>query len=203
MSTNNDQYDQFDQWVDQWDKAQEEGIFEKPETPHTPSAQSADSSFFGYTNNLNADSSIEEPDAHYWDSVYELSKDCGVEERKLDDDPHADDLDGDLIQEDIDVDPKYMADSMLKSANPVRPSSVGKDQDVSSPVSVGATYDVSDLEQLEKVKTKLHNLIGKLNGMEAVGKSDAKLEQQIASLSKQLDEISDSLNRSVPSQQGD
>lgn len=199
----NDKYDQFNQWVDQWDKAQEEGIFDDGNPTPVPSSQTGNSSFFGYTNDNSTDQ-VKEFDAAYWDSVYALSKTYSPDDdRQLDDDPHADHLSGELIQEDFEVDAKHMANTMLKSPNPIRPSSIGKDTDVHNPVSMGATYDVTDIEELEKVKIKLHGLIDKLNSLNGHGQSNAKLEQQIAALSKQIDEMSDNLNRCVPNPQGD
>ncbi len=195
-----DKQDQFDQWVDQWDDAQKKGIFDEPEKSNSKSPKKV-GSFFGLQQEPLPDASAH--DAEYWDKVYELSNDYGSPVSDLDDDPHADHLEGDLIQEDVKVDAKDMAGAMRNSPNPIRPASMGKDQELDNPVSIGATYDVGDLEELEKVKLKLHSLIDKLNGLEANGQANGKLEQQIATLSKQIDEMSDNLNRNLPNQQGD
>jgi hypothetical protein len=203
MSTNNDRYDQFNQWQADWEKALEDGVFDDPNKAPVPSSQAGSSSFFGYNNSPEAQEKVKEPDGAYWDSVYELSKLYSTDDRNLDHDPHADHLEGDLMQEEVEVDVKKMANSMIQSPNPIRANSFGKDQDLTNPISTGATYDIADLESLEKVKLKLHGLIDKLNGLEGNGQGGGKLEQQIAALSKQIDEMSDNLNRGVPSNQGD
>lgn len=192
--------DNFDTWVDQWDKAVKSGLFDEPNKQEPPkvNSQTTQSNFFGQTN-YNTESKPSEPDTKYWNDVYKLSKEYGNDPNALDDY-----LNGDLLQEETQVDTKQFNKSMAYSPNPVRPSSVGKDQDIRNPVSVGATYDVADLEGLNNLKLKLHDLLSKLNSME--GRSlpgSPKLESQINALQRQIDELSDGLSKGIPSSQGD
>jgi len=102
-------------------------------------------------------------------------------------------LSGDLIQEKLDH--KSVGQAIMDSPNPIQPTSVGVDQDIKNPNSMSATYSVGDLERLEGLKLKLHGLLDKLNTMEGLGKSATKLESQITSLNKQIDDLSDSLSK--------
>lgn len=111
--------------------------------------------------------------------------------------------DSELIQEEVKVNPKDMAKAMVNSPNPIKPHTMGMDQDMTDPVSMGATYDVADLEQLNDLKVKLHGLLDKLNTMHGFGEATSKLESKIAEVQKQIDEISNGLSKGVPSQQGD
>jgi len=194
----NTSYEQFDTWCNQWEEAMKKGTFETPNQGPNVSVQTADSNFFGMVNH-NPSDSPKEPDTKYWSDVYSLSKEYGSDSQMLDDY-----LSGDLIQEEVAVDKKAFVKTMASSPNPIRPASVGMDQDVNSPLSVGATYDVPDLQNLETLKTKLHDLLVKLNSMEGKSQSGSpKLESQIQSLQKQIDELSDNLSRGIPSQLGD
>ena len=98
------------------------------------------------------------------------------------------------------ADLKQATKKIADAPNPVVASSIGKDQDISDPVVGGNTYSPEDLIQLDSLKVKLHDLLSKLNAMEGSGKTDAKLENQIESLNKQIDELSDSLSVSTPLQ---
>ena len=189
------QYDDFEKWVDQWDAALKTGAFDTPKNQPMPSAQSAPESFFGIRQSAPS-ADVKSDDARYWSDVYKLSRDFR-------DDDYLGGEDHEVIQEEVAVDTKKMAKSLSNSPNPIRPSSIGMDQDIRNPLSVGATYDVSDLTNLEALKVKLHGLLDKLNAMEGRGQSGAKLESQIQSLQRQIDEFSDNLATSVPSQQGD
>lgn len=188
-------YEDLEGWVQKWDKAQEEGIFDKPEGPPAISKQTVTPDYFNLTHDeTSEDAPLNECDSKYWSDLYELTKRYG-------ENVVGDYLSGKL-NEAVSVDKKSMADSLLSSANPIRPSTVGNDKSLTDPVALGATYDVADLQKLEDLKLRLHGLIDKLNGFDTKGGSVTKLESQIESLQKQIDEMSNGLSK-VPSQQGD
>jgi hypothetical protein len=196
-------YNDFEKWQADWDAALKTDAF-KDQKPANPSAATGFTDFFGVSSSKN--SNTKEPDAEYWNNLYGLSNEYAPDANNIEDDSNDvddDHLEGDLMQEEVHVEPKTMAKAMAQSPNPIRPSSIGMDQDVKNPISLGATYDVADLQSLETLKVKLHGLLDKLNGIEGLAGTGAKLESQIASLQKQIDEISDGLAHGVPSNQGD
>lgn len=204
-------YDDLEDWVQKWDKANEDGVFGKSDNaPPIVSKQSQTQNFFGVRQqNYDADQDIEhdedneyaslnECDSKYWSDLYELTKRYGRDSSVVSD------YLGGKLNESVSVDKKDYADSLVSSANPVRPSTVGNDKSLNDPVAMGSTYDVADLQKLDALKVKLHDLIGKLNGFDAIGSSVTKLESQIDSLQKQIDEMSNGFGKSgIPSQQGD
>lgn len=173
------QEDNFEKWVSQWDAAQQKGIFDAPKKDHVPSANNRQGSFFGGLAQNAPSEEVPQEDTDSWNSIYRGSRDYGKEL----------DLDGyeEVIQEETAVETKK------KSANPITAASLGMDQDVKNPASVGATYDIDQLQNLEGLKLKLHNLLSKLNDFEGRGESAAKFESKIQSLQKQIDELSSSL----------
>lgn len=198
-------YDDLEDWVQKWDKANEEGVFGKSDNaPPVISKQSQTQDFFGITqqdvdhDEDNEYASLNECDSKYWSDLYELTKRYGKDSSVVSE------YLGGKLSETTSVDKKSYSDSLVSSANPVRPSTVGNDKDLTDPVAMGSTYDVADLQKLDDLKIKLHNLIDKLNGVEAKGESVTKLENQIDSLQKQIDEMSNNFGKSgIPSQQGD
>ena len=185
--------DQFLTWCDQWEKALDQGVFEDPDKGLEVCPKNGTENFFGFITEEKAVTSIREVDAQYWNDLYNLTKYYGPEAATNN------------YTEEIALDIKKYAKAMSGTANPIRPASVGKDQDLTNPISMGATYDVADLQSLETLKTKLHDLLVKLNSMEGRSQTGStKLESQIKSLQDQIDELSDNLTRTgIPSQIGD
>lgn len=176
--------DDFDKWVSQWDAANQNGTFEAPAKAHMPSTQTAPEGFFG--TRLNSPSeTVPQSDIDYWRDVYSNSRDFMAEP----------DLDDSVLQENK-APKKVIKENKApyKAPNPILTSTLGMDQDVKNPSSVGSTFGVTDLESLENLKLKLHGLLDKLNGFEAASQGVTKLESQIQSLQKQIDELSDSLS---------
>lgn len=93
-----------------------------------------------------------------------------------------------------------------KSANPIYPDSVGKDQDAPKP----AWVDEKVFEEVEKLKKQLYDLEVKLNTEEAGGKKwvekchhpeTKKVWTQIESMRKRIDTLSNNLGlKDEPSQ---
>lgn len=190
-------YNDLQTWADKWDKAVNDRVFDTSNQPPVVSKQVHTPDFF----NVNVDHSEEDgslnEDAKYWVDLYNKTNRFKRPTEKSIKSPSSQ-----VIKENLAVDAKSMVNTMASSPNPVRASSIGKDNGEDSPVAVGTTYGVEEFEKLEDLKIKLHNLIDKLNGFDAMGKA-SKLESQIQSVKKQIDEISDGLSKSIPSQQGD
>lgn len=184
----------FDKWCDQWQAAVDKGIFpeKKPEDNENVG------SYFGFMNKELVKKPITDCDTKYWNDVHDLSRLYGQDPEIL-----CEYL-RNRLHEENDVDLKSLAKDVADSPNPVRPTTVGMDQDITNPVSTGQTYSVDDLKSLDDLKTKLHDLLVKLNSNEGSGNSgSAKLETQIKNLQKQIDEFSDSLSKTgVPGQIG-
>lgn len=161
----------FDAWVSKWDAALEKGIFDPPATPPSTCKATADSSFFGFRQDNHTDS-IERSDSEYWRAINAVA-DGGVEVQRLD-------------EADMGVAP-------LANPNPqpVRRETEGKDQDL-EPRQLGVTFTSEDLEELDSMKKKLHDLGSKVAEMDG---DDRK--SQIEAMIKKIDELSDKLGKVV------
>lgn len=163
---------QFDNWVDMWEKAQASGVFDNAPKPACPSRQTADVSFFG-ASEANPTEGPSDFDAQYWNQIYSLSN--GEEPE--------------MLHEDRNPNPHQ--------PNPVDVASFGTDQDM-KPAPLGMTFDEEDLKKLEGMKMQLHELGDKLAGAMGKGDNFKKFETKIASLTKQIDELSSSMTRPYP-----
>ncbi len=67
--------DQFDNWVDQWEKAQKDGIFKDAPKPASPRNQHTPD-FFGQYPSPN-ENGADQIDAEYWRQVYQMSAGAG------------------------------------------------------------------------------------------------------------------------------
>lgn len=186
MSNQEDYKGEFDNWVDQWTKAQADGIFnDAPKRDHrTPNL-----SFFGMSD-INPDAAesadaTDDPDGNDWNQIYALS--TGNQE---------------LISESIRLSKKEMgekADRIANSANPIRQSSEGKDQDVTDKALNGSILP-EDVQKLDGMKRKLHELENKIAKLD----NNKGVTAQIDSLKKQIDDLSDQLTSGYDiSSQGD
>jgi hypothetical protein len=180
---------EFSKWVQQWDDAQSKGIF-KDDTPQLPdlNKQSSDNSYFGMCNSHSTDD-IPTNDSEYWRQVLAASDPEFKEEMLNENNKKLGD----------------MAKAIAQSPNPVRPHSLGKDQDL-TPQSLGLTYSEQDVEELAGLKLQLHALQDKLNTFECRGQNGKKFESQIQSLQKKIDELSTAMTQAFPNalgQQGD
>jgi hypothetical protein len=208
-------YDDFNKWCDQWEKAQKKGIFKDAPKPIVPTPNYAEEDFFG-NYRPPQESEIGEPDAEYWRQVYDRSQHPGTapdvaepEERIVGSgeedevlhedtlDPYADDEDDSAT--DMPVRPKYnkksledTADAIAKAANPIYHYSKGKDQ---QPRVTKNWSDGDELVELHKIKIQLEKLESKMNAADAVGESAQarKIQKQIAQMWEQIDKLSDSL----------
>jgi hypothetical protein len=160
--------DDFDGWVEKWEKALEDGIFKPaPQLPSTAPHTSHDS-FFGLQQSNQTDY-INPSDSEYWNAIN------GV----------ADGVDMRLDEAYAVVSPRAK-----DGPNPVRRETEGKDQDL-SPHSLGLTFDEGDVEKLSELKTKLHGLQSDVAKMEDNKGYDSKIKAMIA----KIDELSNKMGR--------
>lgn len=181
--------EQLDHWIKQWEDAQAKGII----TVNKPVAKETNTSYFGFQNEKDEKES-DDAEASYWNSLAIAAAPADEQEE--------------LLQEqkkDDNAMTANVAKAIVQSPNPIRPNSVGKDQDL-KPQSLGLTYSEQDIEELAEMKIKLHSLQDQLNSFEGRGQNSRKFESQIDSLKQKIDELSDAMTRGFPfaiSQQGD
>jgi hypothetical protein len=146
--------DDFENWVDKWDKALADGVFkDSPKIPST-APQTSQDSFFGLQQS-NPTDSINSSDADYWRAISSVA-DGGVEMQRIDE--------SDAVSVDL--------------PNPIRKSTEGADQDL-KPGSLGITFSEDDIRQLEEMKVKLHELENKIAAMDDKGDYEAKVKSMI------------------------
>lgn len=183
---NDQEKDQLDQWQAMWDKASNTDAFKPVEQPNV-NPQTSGASFFGHQNTNHPSDEVRQPDAKYWNDLYQASThgfSCGED-------------DVEMLQENDKSKAADMEKAISHSPNPIVQTSVGKDQEP-SPVQLGQTYTIEDLEALAVLKVKLHELEDKLNSIDAKGGQTKQVEGQIASMKKRIDELSDELGRNFP-----
>jgi hypothetical protein len=171
MKDNNE----FNNWVDQWDKALKDGIFKdlpKEDITITNNEPSKES-FFGDLN-INQNSEPSEEEVGYWNDVNNYSEDVVLNEES-----------------------KFKKINKIKSKaanspNRIDFSTVGKDS--KQPSSKGFV-SVDLIEKLRKLKDDLYNLENKSLTKEALGENYKKVEKEIEKLHSIIDDISDELNQ--------
>lgn len=159
----------FDGWVDKWDKALKGDIFkDSPKLPST-APQTSDNSFFGLQQ-TNPTDSISSSDADYWKAISSVA-DGGVDMQRIDE--------------------SDMGNSPLASddPNPVRRETEGKDQELDSRP-LGLTFDEEDIKSLEDMKLKLHELENKIASMD-----DKDYGAQVKAMIEKIDELSNKMCR--------
>jgi hypothetical protein len=175
----------FAKWMEQWEKAQKEGVFASAPKP----SEQPTSDYFGVYR-PKGENVIRDVDAKYWDKVYRLSS-------------HQGDSPDPLLNEDYEpVENKELApttefdgkkigkitDELGGLANPVSPVHRGKDKTSKvTPNWAGG----KDIIELHKMKVQLQKLEDKI-AVDPMQKS--KVDQQIKDLWNKIDELSDSLN---------
>ena len=158
--------DDFDNWVDKWDKALQSDIFKDAPKPPSTSKHTSDDSFFGLQQSNQTDS-IQSSDSEYWRAINAVA-DGGVDMQRIDE-----------------------ADAISVSLpNPIRKSTEGKDQDL-EPNSLGLTFTEDDIKKLEEMKIKLHELQSKIAAMD-----EKDYSSQISAMISKIDELSDKMGQS-------
>lgn len=188
-------YDEFEKWVAIWEKASKEEEFKGASVDKTSDINIE--SFFGIITE-NKDNKTVDPkavDSKYWTDLLNLQTRYGNDKNVL-----SDYLKGKLTNEEVDLPAKDFTAAITKAANPIKPSSVGMDQDPQNLVSLGYTYTAEDLAKLEDLKKDMYDLITKLNQAELQGEDSKKLKTKSEELQKEIDELSDKMTRTVPQQ---
>jgi hypothetical protein len=178
-------------WTDLWEKAQKEGVF-------GDSAQPVPENPIPYASH--EPKGHDNVDKEYWNNVYANSRHAGdapdpfTKPEVLNDwnvvsgdrtTPQPQPLKSDLTDKEKGDVVRTAADA----ANPIEPSSVGKDQNYKP-----NWADVQQLEQLHDMKVNLHELESKLNAGDAMATDKGqKIQKQIDSLRVRMDELSDEL----------
>jgi predicted transcriptional regulator len=157
--------DDFDNWVDKWDKALQSDIFKDAPKPPSTSKHTSDDSFFGLQQSNQTDS-IQSSDSEYWRAINAVA-DGGVDMQRIDE--------ADAIS--------------VNLPNPIRKSTEGKDQDL-EPNSLGLTFTEDDIKKLEEMKIKLHELQSKIAAMD-----EKDYSSQINAMISKIDELSDKMGR--------
>jgi hypothetical protein len=158
--------DDFDNWVDKWDKALQSDIFKDAPKPPSTSKHTSDDSFFGLQQSNQPDS-IQSSDSEYWRAINAVA-DGGVDMQRIDE--------ADAIS--------------VNLPNPIRKSTEGKDQDL-EPNSLGLTFTEDDIKKLEEMKIKLHELQSKIAAMD-----EKDYSSQINAMISKIDELSDKMGQS-------
>jgi|GEM_PF-2790261 hypothetical protein len=175
----------FDDWCEKWEKAKSDGVFENAPNHFVPSQKTANVSFFGATNSDPSDG-VSERDADYWNTVHNMSANGELAPKEV------------FTESVIDKEGiKKVADAIRQSPNPIRPNTIGPDQEL-EPEQLGVTYSEEDLEKIEEAKAKLHEMGDKINSLLGLGKRSEAMEKKMESLKEKLDKLSDELSHSAP-----
>lgn len=163
------QKDELDHFASMWDAAMEKGLFPKIETPKVNQNTSQDS-FFGLVN-THPSEEISDTDKQYWNAINSA----------------YDDVPSGVINE---------SEHKSLPSNPIQKDTLGNDKELDYQ-QLGKTYSEEELNELSELKNKLYSLESKL--MSALGfgdfKNEKKLQEQIKSVKKEIDDLSDSMGR--------
>jgi hypothetical protein len=179
--------DKFDTWVDQWEKAQKDGLFKNAPKPVSPSPQTGDSSFFGLVNTNNS-KDIRDVDAEYWNQLH-----------------HRNDPDPSIMSDAVDFQltenkkANKVANAIFKATNPIRPNSTGEDQAM-EPKQLGVIWSPDDLNKLSEMKVELEKMESKRNRADAEGRKTESVKSQLTKLRKEIDKLSNSMNTAYPNE---
>jgi len=203
--------DQLDKWTDQWDKAQQEGIFDEPSKPKVSDFEANSADFFGnWRPKEEEQTPLRDIDAKYWDNVYKMSTGlsdapdvigAGEEEEVLNEQTPVDvasKVQDKPLRELPDKDALGVKGAELgNTANPIHPWTRGKDQ---RPKITPNFIAGNELSELVNMKFNLYQLEGKLNAAPEFGsyRGDTdnikKIQTQIDELKQRIDFLSNSLS---------
>lgn len=179
-----DKENQFNNWVDQWDKALADGVFKDipKEELRVDTDEPSTSSFFGNLN-INTNSTPSEEDVTYWKDLSNYSEDTILNEAKK-------------AKKTEETEQPKIADLVKKSANNANPivmDTVGKDAK-GKPAKKGFASNKA-IEELAELKKKLHSLENEILTKEALGKDFKNLEKEMKKIYSLIDNVSDELNQ--------
>jgi len=172
-----DHRDELENWQKKWEENQH--LFPKKKE-EIPFAKNTTDSFYGGLSERKEKIDPKDIDSKYWDKVKELVLE-------------GDDGTSILVETAV----QDVAKVMASSPNPVHPNTTGNDDSL-EPRGTGATYTDEDLNELNEMKIKLHELQGKLLTAETKGDDVAKFEKQLNDLKEKIDEFSTMLGQEFP-----
>lgn len=175
--------EKFDNWVDQWEKAQKDGIFKDAEKPISPSSQTASHSFFGLVNTDNS-KDINDADAEYWQKLHQMNDSV--------------DFQG-LINESKKSKAVEIVKAIHNANNPIRPNSTGDDKKLKAK-QLGVIWSPEDIEKLAEMKKKLQELQAKRNAADAQGKNTGAIKSRLEKLVNSIDKLSEEINTAYPNE---
>lgn len=159
----------LDHYKDQWEKALKDGFLEK--SPHLPEKSIPD--FFGQYD-APEETTINECDAKYWQQLYQRT--TGQEPM--------------IVEATTKEQIKEKTNKVAGAANPIIPSTTGKDQDMKVTPNWS---DGKELRELSDLKIRLEKLESQMNAQEGLGKNGSATKSKIDALKQQIDELSDDL----------
>lgn len=188
--------DDINKYAKIWDSALSKGIFTDAPKPPAPAEPEASADFFGQlkTSEYDMDAPLNEGEVKYWSEMAKIAGNRAAYHMPLNE------------ERDVDAPTIKKHSSRLGSTfNPVYPDTVGKDQDLGTPVKVTKNWGVGgkDLNDLEDLKKRLYDLEVKLGqagilkaekGKKKKGDSESTILKGIEDLKKDIDELSDKLN---------
>lgn len=201
MSNFSDYKSELQSWIDQYGKEYDDSVSKRNKNHDRGNIdQKYDVSYYGFPTDeiINENTDLKKSDVKYWNKIKELS--CKYGTTNIDP--------SDLFKEEETIEENSelgnSASAIATSPNPIRHSSVGMDQEMDD-TSLGNTYTIEDLETIEELKKKLHDLEDQLNSLEGLGKSAIRVESKIQSVVKKINDLSDNLsrNKKIISPQGD
>lgn len=200
----------FDQWIDQWAKAQKDGVFKDAPKPAVKKENQYTDDFFG-NHRPQASTELKDVDAQYWNTVYRMSKDMGEAPDVLSDEEHDPAMTGEgpaIISEDAPVGNKNdfklapttkadgknsgkITDELGGLANPVHTSARGKDANNRVTPNWAGGQEIIELFKMKEQLQKLEDKVAADPMVE--NKGTKKIMAQIDALWKKLDDLSDTL----------
>lgn len=193
-----DMMDDINKYAAIWDKALAKGIFDNAPKPPAPAEPQASADFFGQYNSddydINGSMYLNEGEVKYWSEVAKIASGRSAYHMPLNEERE---MDTPTI--------KKHSSRLGSTFNPVYPNTVGKDQDLGTPVKVTQNWGVGgkELNDLADLKKRLHELESKLSqagiikaekGKKKKDDSESTILKGMDDLKKQIDDLSDRLN---------
>jgi hypothetical protein len=176
----------FQTWLNQWNDALKTDAFKKEER--------ADDELLFVTESVQKNNTSK-CDEKYWEDIWKLSLGFNGDQNAFDDY-----LNNKLTNEEVDQSVKNLMKALTMSPNPIKPSSVGMDQDPTNVRSLDLTYTDEDIDELAKLKSEIEELKIKLASKESLGEKPEDISKKIETLQKKVNELSDKMTQTMPNQ---
>lgn len=190
--------DDINKYAAIWEKAQSKGIFDNAPRPPVPSEPDASADFFGQykSDDYDIDGAMHltEGEVKYWADMAKIAAVRSAYHMPLNEERE---MDSSTI--------KKSSNRLGSTFNPVYPNTVGKDQDLGTPVKVTQNWGVGgkELNDLADLKKRLYELEVKLSqsgiikaekGKKKKDSGESTILKGMDDLKKQIDDLSDRLN---------